>query len=351
MKKFLKSRMSLRAVLVLFVFLIMLASLFAIGGISAILYRLGLFNFFFRGPNPLVPLLVMLLFSLVVGTGLAGVVSNRTLKPLRQVINATHKVAEGDFTVRIDINSMPEMEDLTQGFNKMVTELASIETLRSDFISNFSHEFKTPIVSIRGFAKLLRSGDLTEDEKNEYLDIIVQESERLANLSTNVLDLTRLENMGILSEKEYFFLDEQVRRTAALMEPRWREKGIDVSLAMDSVTIYSDEELLQQVWVNLLDNAIKFTGEGGKIGIALKRQDDAAVFSITDDGCGMDEATLRHLYDKFYQGDKSHAGSGNGLGLAMAKRIVGLCGGAIDVASVQGQGTTFTVTLPVGQQE
>ena len=350
MRNFLKSRMSLRAVLVLFVFLIMLASMVFIGVASAILYQLGLFSFL-RGPNPVPPIVMLFLFSVIIGTGLAAVVGNRTLKPLHKMIDATHRVAEGDFTVRLDTDSVPEVEDLTQSFNKMVAELGSIETLRTDFISNFSHEFKTPIVSIRGFAKLLRDGDLTEEERREYLDIIVQEAERLANLSTNVLDLTRLENMGILSQKEYFFLDEQVRRTAALMEPRWREKGLDVSLAMDSVTIHSDEELLQQVWVNLLDNAIKFTGEGGQIDIALKRRGEEAMFTIRDNGCGMDEATLNHLYDKFYQGDKSHAGRGNGLGLAMVKRIVGLCGGAISVESALEVGTAFTVTLPIGTME
>lgn len=350
MKKFLRNKVSLRVALVCFVFFIMLVTSFIVGfGMFISVRFLGLNPF--RGPNPILPFVGMLLFSILFGTILTAVVGNRTLKPLRKIIEATHKVAAGDFTVQIELESVPEIEDLTASFNTMVRELDGIETLRSDFISNFSHEFKTPIVSIRGFAKLLQNKSLPQEERDEYIEIIIQESERLAGLATNVLDLSRLENTNILAGKEWFFLDEQIRRTVALMETRWREKEIEVSLELGSASICTDKDLLEQVWVNLMDNAIKFTGQGGHISMQLKKMDKEAVFSITDDGIGMDEQTAAHLFDKFYQGDKSHSGSGNGLGLALAKQIVTLCGGSVEVESKPAQGSTFTVILPTGGME
>lgn len=348
MRHFFKRRLSLGMVMVIFVFLILLVTMLIMGVGMLVLVRVFGFNPF-HGPNPFWPLSAMLLISIVLGTGLTAVVGRRTLRPLRNIINATHKVAAGDFTVQIETDSVPEIEDLTTSFNTMVQELASIETLRSDFVSNFSHEFKTPIVSIRGFAKLLRNKQLPQAERDEYVEIIIQESERLAGLATNVLDLSRLDNTGILTGQEAFFVDEQIRRVAALMEPRWSEKNITLALDMDSVTVYSDEDMLQQVWVNLLDNAIKFTEPGGHIALTLKRSSQAVVFTLADDGIGMDAQTLAHLFDRFYQGDKSHSGSGNGLGLALVKRIVYLCGGSITVQSQPGQGSLFTVTLPVGK--
>lgn len=349
MKKGWMKKLSLRFVLVAFVFFIMLVSMFVIGGAAVVVYRVGGPETFLRH-GPMSPFLGMLLFSILLGTVLTAVVSNRTLKPLRKVIEATHKVAEGDFTVQVEEPNIPEIEDLTASFNKMVRELAGIETLRNDFISNFSHEFKTPIVSIRGFAKLLRQDDLPKEERDEYIDIIVQESERLAGLSNNVLELSKLENIEILSDREHFALDEQIRRAAALMEHRWREKGIEVSLEMESVPFYGSEDMLQQVWVNLLDNAIKFTEAGGRIDLELQKSEDAAVFTLADSGCGMDEQTQAHLFDRFYQGDTSHAAAGNGLGLAMVERIVALSGGGVEVQSEPGKGSRFVVTLPMAQE-
>lgn len=344
--KNLKKRMSLGVLMVGFVFLILVATMAITSCAFFISVHLLGFNPFV-GRNPLPPLVIMLLFSVILGTALTALVGRRTLRPLRKIIDATQKVATGDFTVQLETTTVPEMEDLTASFNTMVQELASIETLRDDFVSNFSHEFKTPIVSIRGFAKLLRDKDLPQADRDEYIEIIIQESERLSGLATNVLNLSRLEHTGMVINRQHFPLDEQIRRAAALMEPRWHEKNSTVTLDMDSIHIYSDEDLLQQVWVNLLDNAIKFTGEGGRIALSLKRDGQTAVFAIADDGTGMDDATLAHLFDKFYQGDASHAGSGNGLGLALVKRILVLCGGEMTVDSHPDRGSTFTVTLPL----
>lgn len=344
-----KRRIGLRFMMTMFVFLIMLVSVGIIGIIAGVLTRLGLISQFGSGRNPLLPILMLLAFSVLLSTAMAALGGNRMLGPIRKVIDATNKVAEGDFSVRLDVGHVPELEDLNRSFNKMAGELGSIETLRSDFVSSFSHEFKTPIVSIRGFAKLLRDKDLPEEEREEYTDIIIRESERLAGLATNVLNLSKLENIGILTDKEHFFLDEQIRQVAALMESRWREKELIVDLHLDRTTVYSDGHLLQQVWMNLLDNAIKYTDTGGHISMTLRNGGEYAVFTIEDDGCGMDEATVSHVFDKFYQADASRSGSGNGLGLSLVQRAVFLCGGDIKVESSPGKGSRFSVKLPAIQ--
>lgn len=339
---------SLRFMMVLFVFLVMLASIVIIGAIMGPLLHFGLLTPFGNARNPLLPIVTLLAVSTLMGTALTALVGNRMLKPLRGVIAATQQVAAGDFSVRLQVGNVPELDELNRSFNKMVEELAGIETLRSDFVSNFSHEFKTPIVSIRGFAKLLKDENLPAEERAEYADIILREAERLTGLATNVLNLSKLENIGILTDKKHFFLDEQIRRTAALLEPRWREKDLSVQFDLANITIESDEELLQQVWMNLLDNAIKFTGTGGHIALRLKMDGPNAVFVIEDDGCGMDEAALAHAFDKFYQADASHAGPGNGLGLSLVQRAVALCGGTVQAQSRPGAGSRFTITLPAG---
>lgn len=344
-----KRKIGLRFMMALFVFVIMLVSVGIMGLIAGILTRLGLMDAFGNGRGLLVPVLAMLLFSILLSTAITALGSNRMLKPIRKVIDATRSVAEGDFTVRIDVGNVPELEDLNYSFNKMVEELGSIETLRSDFVSDFSHEFKTPIVSIRGFAKLLKDKDLPEDEREEYTDIIISESERLTGLATNVLNMSKLENVTILTDRVTFRLDEQIRRVAALMESRWKEKKLAVDLRMDNIEVYSDEVLLQQVWMNLIENAIKYTDEGGHIAIALKRDNGNAVFTIEDDGRGMDEATLARVFDKFYQADASRSGAGNGLGLSLVQRAVSLCEGSVRAESSLGKGSKFIVTLPLEQ--
>ena len=349
MKKFLLGKMSLRSIIVLFAFLITFVIIALSGLVMFLTMHFGERNFI-AWRIPFSPLHSLSLFSLLMGLLLAAIVNKLTVKPLRKVMDAMHRVAEGDFSVQIETNSVPEIEDLTASFNKMVRELAGIETLRSDFISNFSHEFKTPIVSIRGFAKLLSDKSISEDERSEYAGIIVQETERLAGLASSILELSKLENTAILANKCSFWLDEQIRRVVALFEPRWQAKGIGVALELEDVMIYCDEDLLRQVWVNLLDNAVKFTDNGGSIDIRLTQAGQNAHFYIRDNGCGISEDELPHLFDKFYQGDKSHSRSGNGLGLALAKQIVFLCDGEISAEGAPGQGSIFRVALPVKQQ-
>lgn len=289
------------------------------------------------------PVTISVLLSMI----LTGVWSGRMLRPLKMLTKATKRVAEGDFSVRIpEKNGKDEMSQLVRSFNLMVEGLESNEMFRKDFINNFSHEFKTPIVSIRGFARQLYNEDLTEDERREYIDIIVDESDRLAGMSSNVLLLTKLENQTIVTDKSSFFLDEQIRNELLLMEAAWSKKNLCLSPELEEIEYSGSAELLSHIWRNLLSNAIKFSPDGAELKIDLFRRENEIVVQIADEGPGMDEMTVARIFDKFYQGDTSHKTEGNGLGLSIAARAAMLCGGTISVNSAPNQGTTFTVVLP-----
>lgn len=348
MRKLIKNRLTLRTIPILFVFLIMFVSYLTLGLLIAFFRLTGIYDNLVH-PMPGLAFLGTLLTSTLIGTGLAAIFSRRLIEPLSQIVDATKKVSDGDFSVRLDITSIEEVEELATSFNTMVEEISNIETLRSDFTSNFSHEFKTPIVSIRGFAKLLQNKNLPDDEREEYTQIIIEESQRLSQLATSILELTKLENTAILTNQSTFSLDEQIRRVAALVEHKWRKKALDVTLKMDEVLLCNDEDLLQQVWLNLFDNAIKFSHPHGKILIELTQVNQMVQFTISDHGIGMDHGTKQHLFDKFYQGDTSHSEQGNGLGLPLVKQMIFLCGGQIEVSSKEGFGSQFTVTLPLTQ--
>ncbi len=287
-----------------------------------------------------------LIISTVIATIISGIASKRILRPIRTLSKATEEVAKGNFSVKIGIPKDYEFALLAKNFNKMVHELSSIETLRNDFVSNVSHEIKTPIASIQGFAKLIQDKNLNDDERSEFTDIIISESSRLSKLTSNILKLSKLENQEVITGKAEFALDEQIRCAILIMEPEWSEKGIDLDIDLDKVSIIGNEDLLQQVWLNIIGNAIKFTEKGGTIGIKLMDLQDKIVIKVSDNGVGMNEETRRHIFDKFYQGDKSHLSEGNGLGLSLVKRIIELCDGEIKVRSKLNYGTTFTIELP-----
>ena len=287
-----------------------------------------------------------LIISTVIATIISGIASKRILRPIRTLSKATEEVAKGNFSVKIGIPKDYEFALLAKNFNKMVHELSSIETLRNDFVSNVSHEIKTPIASIQGFAKLIQDKNLDDDERSEFTDIIISESSRLSKLTSNILKLSKLENQEVITGKAEFALDEQIRCAILIMEPEWSEKGIDLDIDLDKVSIIGNEDLLQQVWLNIIGNAIKFTEKGGTIGIKLMDLKDKIVIKVSDNGVGMNEETRRHIFDKFYQGDKSHLSEGNGLGLSLVKRIIELCDGEIEVRSKLNYGTTFTIELP-----
>jgi signal transduction histidine kinase len=219
--------------------------------------------------------------------------------------------------------------------------------MRNDFIQNFSHEFKTPIVSIRGFTKRLLTKNLTEEQKTEYLNIILEESTRLATLATNTLYMSKLESIGYANDNNEFLLDEQIRQSVLLMQKQWMKKNLDVCVTVPKITYNGNEEMLKQVWLNLLSNAIKFSHDNGKINISAIKNATSISVSVADNGIGMSEETILRIFDKYYQADTSHSTEGNGLGLAIVKKILTLNGGDISLTSSIGNGSTFIVNLPV----
>ena len=229
----------------------------------------------------------------------------------------------------------------------MAEELSSVALLRMDFVNTFSHEFKTPLISICGFAKLLQNDDLTPQQRRAYTDTVVQQSQRLAAMSTHILELAQYENTEIISGKTRYSLDEQLRRCVRQQEQDWLKKGLTVEGDLDSVEYYGSEELVEHIWSNLLSNAIRFTPDGGQITAVLRQGEDTVHVSISDTGVGMDEETQCHIFEKFYCAAPSSGDHGNGLGLSIVQRVVKLCGGQITVFSRPGKGSTFTVTLPV----
>ena len=343
-------RHTLRWRLTLFVFCVMLVS----GVLTACVYFLVLLLFrthpivLALTLNPIFLTATLLCVSAAIGVALSGFFGRYYLRPLKSLIRATKEIKKGNFKTQIEIDHHPEseMSTLIQSFNEMTRELDGIELFRNDFINNFSHEFKTPIVSIRGFARELQYGDLTPEQRQEYAKIIEEESDRLAKLSINVLELSRLENQQIVTDRTAFFLDEQLRQSILLCEAAWSEKEIEMVPELDEVRYFGNEELLAHIWNNLLTNAIKFTPPRGTVRVCLSANEKSVTVTVSDTGEGMTPEVMAHIFEKFYQGDSSHHKSGYGIGLTMAHRAATLCGGTITVQSKRGQGSTFTVTLP-----
>ena len=340
---------SLRFVLIYYVSSLMLVSALLTG---AIIFFLNAFFGIFRYMHsaPIVLLLCIFIPSIVIGSALAAILAYRILTPLRETIRVAKKIGEGDFSVRVhDDDGIFEVAELQEAFNAMADDLEKTEIFRKDFISNFSHEFKTPIVSIRGFAHQLRYGDLSEERREEYLEIIARESDRLTHMASRILLLSQYENQTIVGGKTAYDLDEQLRHCILLLEKEWDKKGLNLNLELDTVRCYANEEMLAELWVNLFGNAVKFTPEGGTIGVTLRESGQNAIVTISDTGIGMSEAVRARIFDKFYQGDSSHKSEGNGIGLTLVRRIVELCGGEITVESIENEGSTFTVTLPIAE--
>lgn len=295
-----------------------------------------------------VPLFAFCITSIVVGTVIAGVFSKKPLRPLREMMSAADKIAAGDYSVRLDLKGPEEFRQLSNKFNHMAEELGSVELLRTDFVNNFSHEFKTPIVSIRGFARALKWDDLSDQEREEYLDIIISESERLSALSTNVLYLSKLEKQSILTDKKKFNVSEQIRLVIALLDRKFTEKNLHIVFDSQEYFLTGNEEMLKQVWINLIDNAIKFSPADGVITVTISQDGFHTHISVSNEGAGIEPAAQAHIFDKFYQADPSHAVRGNGLGLSIVKKIVDLHGGQITVKSdtVTSFAVTFNNELP-----
>lgn len=288
----------------------------------------------------------VLFTAIFLGSLLIVLAVSMVIKPIKKISNASVKVANGEFDVSVQHKTKDEVGELVKNFNIMVQELKSNEYLHKEFVSSVSHEFKTPLSSINGFAKLLKSQDLSETEKDEYTDIIIKESQRLSNLSSNLLRLSKLDHQVIQYKRDRFILDEQIRQVILLLQDQWERKHIQLYVDMESIPIHGDEELLQQVWLNLINNAIKFTPNQGNISILLKKQDNNVVFSIADNGIGIDKKDVKVIFERFYKVDKSRSHQGTGLGLSIVKKIVEIHGGKIHVESEIGEGSIFTIELP-----
>ena len=299
------------------------------------------------GPNPVAPILVVLFFSVVLGTGISAVVGKKLLRPINAMSKATKAVAAGDFSVRLDADQqVNELQEIFTNFNTMAQELGSIETLRNDFVVNVSHEFKTPIAAIEGCATLLQDETATLEERREYTGMILDAARQLSTLTGNILKLSKLESSNMPVEKSDFQLDEQVRQAVLMLEKEWEAKDIQLDIDLDTVTYCGNAELLMQVWLNLFTNAIKYSNPGGKVAVALYRTGKGISVQVEDKGIGMPEDVQRHVFDKFYQGDTARKAQGNGLGLTLVQRIVSQHGGTVSVKSEVGAGSVFTVRLP-----
>ncbi|MDE6425520.1 MAG: HAMP domain-containing histidine kinase [Ruminococcus sp.] len=277
-------------------------------------------------------------------------------RPVQNIIKGLDEITKGDFTVRISavkgITDENGFNIIVNQINKMTAELSGVETLRTDFIANVSHELKTPLAAINNYGTLLQSSDLSEPERIEYAKAVTENSRRLANLITNILKLNKLENQQIYPQTESYSLSEQLCECLLGFESIWEQKNLDLDTDIDEdIIISADSELLSLVWNNLFSNAIKFTDNGGRIFVGLKKENDYATVTVSDTGCGMSAETGKHIFEKFYQGDTSHASKGNGLGLALVKKVVDITDGEISVQSELGKGSTFTVKLRCNADE
>lgn len=328
----------------LFVFLSLLCTVSIIVILFFIWRHFGWFSGNIRPAS--LPFVSFALISIIFGSILSLIFARFISKPIKNLSEATRKVSSGDFSVQLPVTSNTDMAQLTSDFNKMVQELGSIETLRNDFIANVSHEFKTPIAAIDGYASLLQEEHVSDEERIEYARFISESAGRLSVLISNILRLSKLENQSFVPESTTYSLDEQIRRCILTLENRWSEKDLELDIELEPTMITNCQELLEQVWLNIIGNAVKFTENGGKITVTLKSGSECVV-SVKDTGIGMSESDMEHIFDKFYQGDGSRSRQGNGLGLALAKQIIDLLDGNIAVKSAPGAGSEFIVTIPI----
>lgn len=310
-----------------------------------ILFRLNMINVDLRA-KPM-PIVFFALGSLLLGTVIAVYVGKLIVRPVQNIGNAFDELSKGNFDVKVSENEkISEIKEIAQQFNAMTYDLSHIETLRNDFVANVSHEFKTPIAAIEGYATLLQNHNLSPEKHDRYVEKILENSRRLTNLSGNILLLSKLENRETVSDKTEYRLDEQIRKCVLMLENKWTEKNIEFDIDLPKVVFCGSESLLEQVWVNIIDNAIKHSPENGIISIVVGKNEDFISVSVSDNGNGMTEEVKKHIFEKFYQGDSSRKSEGNGLGLALVKRIVELCKGTVTVKSSAGKGSEFTVKLP-----
>ena len=334
-------RRKISAMLTLQTFLVVLIVM-VIATALALMYRVAITDMHMIG-------VLSMLVPIVVLVTLVNFLFTRFIyRYLDKISYAMQKVADGDYTVRLDAEKDQPFRELYRNFNTMAEELGGVEMLKNDFINGYAHELRTPITSINGFAEMLLNDDgtLSREEKRSYLEIIASESRRLADLAGNSLLMSRLDTQKIIPDKKSFSLDEQLRRCSILLSGQWTEKELDMTMDLDEAVYVGDYDLMQHLWINLLTNAVKYTPKGGSITVTLKNEEKFIAVSVADTGKGIPPEDRERIFDKYYQTDKSHSKRGLGLGLAICKRIVQLCNGTLEVESEVGVGSTFTVRLP-----
>ena len=299
--------------------------------------------------NIKIPLVVeVLIFSLIIGCVFTGFISKWFFDPIKKLGEAMEQVADGDFTLQLETkSSSKEIQELYSGFNLMTHELNTVEVLQSDFVSNVSHEFKTPINAIEGYTMLLQGGENLDEDQRQYVEKILYNTKRLSDLVGNILLLSKIENQTIQTNQTTYRLDEQIRQSVVALEPAWSEKEIEFDVELDSVEYTGSEGLMRHVWDNLISNAIKFSPRGGAVTLRLTKKDESITVSVADNGSGISEEAKKRIFDKFYQEDSSHKQEGNGLGLALVKRILIIADGKIEVENLKESGCRFTVDLKV----
>ena len=293
------------------------------------------------------PMWWVLIFSILFGWILAFITGLFFLNPFIKLGAAMKRVAKGDFSIRLQSKSVFKViREIYGSFNLMTEELGMTEIVQTDFVSNVSHEFKTPINAIEGYATLLQNSPQSDAERDIYVEKILFNTGRLSELVSNILLISKIENQAIQSQGTLFRLDEQIRQSIVVLEPKWDKKNIELDLELESIEFVGNQGLLHHVWDNLIDNAIKFSPEGAEIKVRLAREGESVAFSVSDSGEGIDEKIKEHIFDKFFQGDSSHKSEGNGLGLALVKKIADMHGGSISAENIDGGGCMFTVILP-----
>ena len=348
-KRPVQDRLPMIFYLTVFSFIVMIATAGLLYGIWTLCVDIGFLRENSLSLNRL--LLWALFVSSVISTGVVLVLGNRFIfKSVHELSDASARVARGDYTPRLEIPKEREIGELVTNFNHMAEQLSKKETLASDFITSISHEFKTPLSTIRGYAQLLNE-DVPTEKREQYVAIITKKVDVLTDLVTKILELSKLENTETSILCEWFSLDEQIRKNILFLEHEWNGNQIEMIPELIPLNIYGNKELLGEIWQNLLDNAIKFTPAGGRIIVTMEELAENVSIVFRDNGIGMDEETQSHIFEKFYQGATQTARRGSGLGLAITKRILEMCDGTITVQSSPGEGTTVRVVLPVSPRE
>lgn len=329
----------------IFMFIMYLITTVVAGALVYFCFAIGILTEDYT-EKAIISVVIILIVCIVFGVLFSTLSSKSMLKAIDKFIKATNRLSHGDFSARLDFQSPPNFKILAENFNNMAEELGGIEVLRTDFINNFSHEFKTPIISIKGFAEILKYDDLSKEERDEYLDIIIEESKRLTSLATNVLNLSKVETQNILKDTQRFNIGEQIRQSILILDSKFQSKNILLDINVEDCYINGNKEMLNQVWLNLLENTIKFNKFNGIVSINVKKEEENIVVAIADSGIGIDKEAVNKVFDKFYQEDTSHATKGNGLGLTIVKKIISLHRGSIECESIVSEGTSFKITLP-----